>query len=371
MKVAYISPTYFDGSSVLGGGERYSMELARCMSGIADTTLVSFFSKRKSFKDGNLKIELYPFKHSFRGNVANPASFRYLKAIFNADIVHIHQINTMVSDIGCLSAFLLGKSVFITDHGGGGSLVLNRKLPVLRCYRNAIAQSRYALDALPAALRWKAVLIKGGINTDRFCPGTSVKRERTILYVGRILPHKGINYLIEAFRLISSADYKLKIIGEVYSEQFYKYLVSQAGGLRVEFIHDADDRTLINEYRAATITVLPSVQTTCYGVRCPAPELIGMSLLESQACGTPVICTDAGAMHEFVENGKTGLVVKQGSGESLAAALRRMLDLSPPDYSRYENRCREWVRPFDWSVVAKKHLEVYKGTFRHDSGVLS
>lgn len=360
MKVVHITPTYFEESSIIGGGERYSTELASWMAKVVDTTLVSFSSVRSNYSQGDLTIKIYPVKHLIHGNKINPLSFQYLRSIVNADIVHIHHIHTLVSDLGCLIAGLLGKRVFVTEYGGGGNLVLNQKLPVFRVYKNAIAYSRYGLDFIPVELQKKAVLIKGGIDTDKFCPDASLKKENNILYVGRILPHKGINYLIDAFRLLNRSDYKLKIIGRVYSEKFYQDLKQQADGLNIEFVHDANDQRLLHEYRTAIVTVLPSVHTTCYGDYTPVPELMGFTLLESQACGTPVICTDAGAMHEFVDDGKTGFVVQQNSGEAIAAALRQLVNLSSLEYVEYQMRCREWINPLSWLTIVQRHLDIYK-----------
>ncbi|OUL19786.1 group 1 glycosyl transferase [Nostoc sp. RF31YmG] len=360
MKVVHITPTYFDESSIIGGGERYPTELATWMAKSINTSLVSFSSARKNYIQGDLKIETYPVKKLIHGNKINPLSLQYLRSIINADIVHIHHIHTLVSDLGCLLANLLGKRVFVTDYGGGGSLVLNQKLPVFRGYKNAIAYSRFGLDFIPVELQKKSVLIKGGIDTDKFCPDTSLKKENNILYVGRILPHKGINYLIDAFRLLNHSDYKLKIIGRVYSEEFYQNLKQQADGLNVEFVHNANDQRLLHEYRTAMVTILPSVHTSCYGDYTPVPELMGFTLLESQACGTPVICSDAGAMHEFVDNEKTGFVVKQNSGEAIATAIKTIIDMSPSEYTQYQVWCREWIQPLSWSAVVQKHLDIYK-----------
>jgi glycosyltransferase involved in cell wall biosynthesis len=359
MKVVHITPTYFDDSSILGGGERYTTELASLMADVVDTTLVSFSSKRRSHYQGNLKIEIYPVKHFIHDNKVNPLAFRYLTSIWAVNIVHIHNINTLISDIACLTASWFGKRVFVTDYGGGADLVINQKLPVFRGYRNAIAYSRFGLDFLPVELQKKAVLIKGGINTERFCLDKSLEKENKILYVGRILPHKGINYLVEAFRLLNRPDYKLIIVGRVHNETFYQDLKKLAVGLPVEFIHDADDQRLLHEYRTAMVTVLPSVHTDCYGSYTPVPELMGFTLLESQACGTPVICTEAGAMHEFVDERLTGFVVKQNSGEEIATALRQIIDLPTAEYIQYQNRCYKWIKLLTWSTVVKKHLELY------------
>ncbi|MBD2437151.1 glycosyltransferase family 4 protein [Nostoc sp. FACHB-110] len=360
MKVVHITPTYFDNSSVIGGGERYPTELASWMSKFVDTTLISFSSVRKSYSQDNLKIEIYPVKHLIHGNKINPLSFQYLSSILNADIVHIHHIYTLVSDLGCLTASLLGKRVFVTDYGGGGSFVLNHKLPVFKGYKNAIAYSRFGLDFIPPELQKKSVLIKGGIDTDKFCPDLALKKQNQILYVGRILPHKGINYLIDALRILNRPDYKLKIIGRVYNQEFYDYLKDLAKGLSVEFVHNADDSQLLQEYRTARVTLLPSVHTDCYGNYSSIPELMGFTLLESQACGTPTICTDAGAMHEFVDKGNTGLVVKQNSGEAIAEALNFLVNLSTSEYSVYQTQCREWIETLSWSNVVKKHLDIYQ-----------
>jgi glycosyltransferase involved in cell wall biosynthesis len=367
LRVVHITPTYFDESSVIGGGERYPTELSTWMAKSIDTTLVSFSSGRKSYKQDGLQIEVYPVRRFIHGNKVNPLSFRYLRSIRDADVVHIHHVHTLVSDMACLAASFFRKPTFVTDYGGGGSLVLNQRLPVFKHYRKAIAYSRYGADFLPLQLRDKTVVIKGGIDTTRFCPDASRTREKTILFVGRILPHKGINYLIDAFRLLNRSDFSLRIIGRIYSEEFYDHLQKQSEGLNVDFVHDADDRRLLDEYRTAFATVLPSVHTSFDGKYTEVPELMGFTLLESQACGTPVICTDAGAMHEFVDDGQTGFVVEQNSGEALAAALRKIIDASPGQFSDYEKRCRQWVGQFDWSTVVEKYLHVYREGLRRRS----
>lgn len=362
MKVVHITPTYFDDSSVIGGGERYPTELASWMSESVDTTLVSFSSRRKFYRKNNLKVEVYPVKKFIHGNRVNPLSFRYLRSILNVDVIHVHHIHTVVSDMACLIASCIGKRTFVTDYGGGGSLALNRKLPVFQAYQNAFAYSRFGFNFLPAALKEKAVLIKGGIDTQRFRPDDSQRREAKILYVGRIMPHKGINYLIDGLRILNRPDYMLRIIGRVYDEDYYRHIKKMAAGLPVDFVHDADDERLIDEYRTALVTVLPSVHTSYNGNYTPVPELMGFTLLESQACGTPVICTDAGAMYEFVADGQTGYVVEQNSGDAIAVALNRFINLSPARYSEYRGRCREWAMPFDWTSIVREHLRVYEDT---------
>ncbi|MBP0010133.1 MULTISPECIES: glycosyltransferase family 4 protein [unclassified Roseofilum] len=365
MKVVYITPTYFSDRSLIGGAERYASTLASLMAEHVDTTLVSFGPHRQSYQEDNLNIEIFPVKAPIHGNMMNAIHIGYISSLLNATIIHIHHIYTLVSDVSCLIGHFLGKRVFVTDHGGGGSLVISHKLPVFRCYTNLVAQSEYTLGSINDKLSQKAVTIKGGVDTNWFYPTSTVKKEKKILFVGRVIPHKGINYLIEGFKLLAVSDYKLTIVGRIkgdISQKFYRYLRKIAEGLPVEFIQDADDRRLLQEYRSAIVTVLPSVHTTCYGDYTAVPELMGFTLLESQASGTPVICTDAGAMHEFVNHGKTGLVVEQNSGQAIAKALQHLIQLSSQDYQEYQKHSIKWIaNNFSWSIVVKKHLELYQG----------
>ena len=362
MNVVHISPTYFADSSLIGGGERYVTELAKCMARYTDTTLVSFSTQRMSQVLENLRIELYPARKFVKGNKLNPLSFSYLQQIFRADVVHLHHVHTLISDISCLVSVGIGKPAYVTDYGGGADFVLNHKLPILHLYKKSPVYSNFMRSHLPQVLQEKTVLIKGGIDIDKFCPGPNIQNDKKILYVGRILPHKGINYLIEAFRRLNRNDYQLRIIGRVYHQEFYTYLREISDGLSVKFIHDADDSQLLHEYRTATVNVLPSVHEDFYGNYTPIPELMGFTLLEAQACGTPVICTDAGAMSEFLINGKTGIVTQQNSSESIANALKQICELTKDEYNRWQDNCRSWVQDLSWEKVVQEHLELYKGS---------
>lgn len=356
MHVLHVTPTYFDPTSIIGGGERYPTELATWMSRSTPTTLLSFGPQRRTARIDTLHLEVYPVQRFLGGSRLNPLTLAHLPTVARADVVHIHHQNTLVSDLSCLTAALLGKPAILTDYGGGSGYVLNHKLPILPSYRRAVAYSKFGLERLPPAMQNKGVLIPGGIDTARFCPSTAISKRRQILFVGRLLPHKGVNYLIDAIRLLDDPTYTLTILGRVYHEAYYADLRAQAAGLNVEFIHDADDQCLLDVYRSAQVTVLPSVHTSCYGDYTPVPELMGLTLLESQACGTPVVCTDAGAMHEFVAPGKTGQVVAQNSGPALADGIQAVLK----DADIYAANCRAWVEQFSWPNVVRQHLALYE-----------
>mgnify|MGYP001583932576 CR=1 FL=1 len=360
-RVIHVTPSYFDEESIVGGGERYPGELAYWMSKRVDTTLVSFSSKRKTLMRGDLRIEVFPVSGFIKGNKADPVSLAFLSLLFQADIVHSHQVSTFVSQMAGTVSSLMFKRAYVTDYGGGAGFVrkINDYFPILSCYRKAFAYSDFGRAALPRCLQPRAVLVKGGIDTVRFHPVPGIPKEPLLLFVGRILPHKGINYLIEAFRLIRRTGFRLRIIGRVYHEDFYRHLKKISEGLDIEFIHNADDALLLDSYRTAHLTVLPSVATDMYGGYTAVPELMGFTLLESQACGTPVVCTDAGAMSEFVDHGRTGYVVGQNSPEELADAMEEILAVPDDQYRAMQLRCRALAEGYSWDNVVAEYLKVY------------
>jgi glycosyltransferase involved in cell wall biosynthesis len=94
------------------------------------------------------------------------------------------------------------------------------------------------------------------------------------------------------------------------------------------------------------------------------PELLGLTLLESMACGTPVICTEVGSMPELVDDGVTGFVVPPNDPLALRDRidyLRQNSDLA----QQMGQAAREKVlNHFTWEAVAKHCLAIYSGKVR-------
>ena len=91
----------------------------------------------------------------------------------------------------------------------------------------------------------------------------------------------------------------------------------------------------------------------------PAPELMGLTLLEAMACGTPALCFRAGAMPEFVQHGETGYVFD--SRDELNAHLRHLAD-HPDVVEQMGRQARRRVElEFDYRVVGGKLISVYEG----------
>src|SRR5207245_4224984 len=112
----------------------------------------------------------------------------------------------------------------------------------------------------------------------------------SVVFVGRLLPHKGVNDLVNAV----PADMHLKIIGQAHDSRFYQDLRALAAGKQVTFHHDFTDSDLVSAYRKTLCVVLPCVYQTMYGQRSEVPEVLGPSLLEGMACGAATLAPAGG-----------------------------------------------------------------------------
>ncbi|MFA5033427.1 MAG: glycosyltransferase family 4 protein [bacterium] len=316
LKVLHISPIFFDvDKSLQGGGERAPLELAKTMAKYCETRYISFGNEFRSLNYDKLPIKIYPYIGLFNHERNNPINFKFLSEIRWADVVHCHPYYSITTDFSILVARLFGKKVFVTDYGGR-VVNYNKELQLDRLVDKFLVISEFGKQFFDD-FKTKKEVIYLGIDEKKFYPLPN-KKQDYVLYVGRILPHKGISYLVEA---VNTLNVKLHIVGSALHKGYFKYLENIADKEKVEFITDVPDESLLKEYNNALVTILPSVYKDIYGNEHKGPELLGLVLLESMFCETPVICTKVGAMPEVVKEGKTGFVVPGCDNKALAEKI--------------------------------------------------
>jgi glycosyltransferase involved in cell wall biosynthesis len=203
-------------------------------------------------------------------------------------------------------------------------------------------------------------VIYGGVDPSRFRPDGGDHR-RGVLFVGRFTPHKGLDRLIEA--LPESAE--LTCVGSfghdpAPPESGYGELLRRLAADRaVRFAGTAPDAELPVIYRRARVFVLPSVHRTVYGKDVAISELLGLSVLEAMASGTPVVCSRIGGVPETVRDGETGFLVDPGNVEQLRDRLATLL-AHRALAERMGRAAREWVMErFTWDACAARCLAAY------------
>ena len=106
--------------------------------------------------------------------------------------------------------------------------------------------------------------------------------------------------------------------------------------------------------------VLPSVERTCYGRPVAVSELLGLSVLEAMASGTPVVASRLGGIPEVVVDGETGFLVEPGDVAGLRDRVGRVL--GDPRLARRlgENGRELAVDRFSWTACARRCAAAYE-----------
>lgn len=359
MKIGYFTPSYFDESAIMGGGERYPHTLAvgvvEASRGSATVDLISYGPKafRRELSPG-VSLRVLPAAGQPE-HFLDAISWEIPRAVAEFDLIHAHQIFTRSTELVALCARQRGKPLVFTDHGGAAS-ELGHQAELLELADRLICQSDFAASHLKT--RRPIDVVKGGVDTRFFAPDTRPPRRGYVLFVGRLLPHKGVDTLIKAM----PPGLPLKLCGRPYHPDFHAYLQSLARGKSVEFITAADDEALRTLYREAWVNVLPSVYCDYYGTDHLMPELMGFTLLEAMACGTPAVCTRVGGMPEFLREGETGFVAD--SPERLTEILAALAG-RPNEVERVGRNARaEAVTLYDRGVVGARLLSIYQSLRR-------
>jgi glycosyltransferase involved in cell wall biosynthesis len=354
MRILHIAPAQFGENGVVGGAERYAQELAANMAEQTSTTLAVFGDKSEERQLGRLRLRVLGPARYVRGQKSNPITASILSEIHQADVVHCHQQHIVASTLASLACRVTGRKVFVSDLGGGG-WDLSSYVSTDRWYHGHLHISEYSRAVFGHNNQPWAHVIYGGVNTDRFSPDMSVPKDGTVLFVGRLLPHKGIDDLIRAI----PPDMTLEIIGRPYHPQYHRDLLKLAENKRVIFRHQCDDKSLVEAYRRASCVVLPSVYRTMYGTESRVPELLGQTLLEGMACGIPAICTDVASMPEIVRDQVSGFVVPPNDPDSLRDRILWLRQHADDGLAMGEAARRDVLERFTWPAVVRRCLEIY------------
>jgi glycosyltransferase involved in cell wall biosynthesis len=172
-----------------------------------------------------------------------------------------------------------------------------------------------------------------------------------LLAASRLVPEKGLHYLIPAFESLET-ELKLVIAGGGELESSYEHELRATRDPRIIFVGAADRELLSELYSNALLFVLPS-------------EVEGMSiaLLEAMSCGLPVVVSD------IVENacvvGSDGFTFRNRDVLHLRAVLDSLLDTRIL-LSEFGQRCRNRAARFQWPRVVEELERVY----RHAAGIV-
>ncbi len=197
-----------------------------------------------------------------------------------------------------------------------------------------------------------------GVDLERFSSNeqvtqTSAFGREYLLYVGRIVPRKGIEYALHAFHRVREREgrFKFVVVGEG-ERSYMNSLVRLAKQLRiyddVNFLGQVSDEELPPLYRDASLFIFPSLV-----------EGFGLACLEAMACGTPVIASDIPGVREVVIDGSTGFLVPPRNHIELAKAILKSTTESAL-MRKLSHNASQRAKQFSWPKTAHEVYACYR-----------
>jgi len=209
--------------------------------------------------------------------------------------------------------------------------------------------------------RAKMKIFRRGIDTKLFSTketGKSLLIEKfnirdgiTLLFTGRMSKDKNLDFLLEVYKKLiqKRPNINLMLVGDgPYISDLRKKMKMYE---RVFLTGRIEQSKLPEIYSGADIFLFPSIADT-----------FGMSVLEAQSCGLPVIVSDAGGPKEIAIDGLTGLVARANDQEDWISKIEYLIDLLITNYQSYlifrERSRRNILENYNWESVLQELIEV-------------
>jgi phosphatidylinositol alpha-mannosyltransferase len=231
-----------------------------------------------------------------------------------------------------------------------GLLGRRRRLGLtLRAATECSAFTVLSRAAARAAERWlgiEARVICPGVDLEAFTPGDGRAEEPTIFCPAAIdVPRKGAQPLLAAYRRVKREVPEARLVLSRPAGPFVARIEAEESG--VEFADRVHEPPLLARlYRRAWVTVLPSIG-----------EAFGIVLVESLACGTPVVGSPFGGIPEIVDRPAIGRIASTLEPADLAHALVEALNLSASEST--PDACRARARDFSTEQATHAYQDLY------------
>ena len=176
-----------------------------------------------------------------------------------------------------------------------------------------------------------------------------------VLFVGRHIERKGIEYLIKAAAALDPDKFEVRIAGQGDITEKLKELAAKEAPRQVVFLGKLPKEELEKEYETADCFVLPAIIDQRGDT-----EGLGVVLIEAAEYGLPIIASRVGGITDVVIDNETGLLVNEKSPQELAKSITLLYNDSNLSKTLSEN-CRKHVNEFfSWDRITAKQIELYK-----------
>lgn len=364
MRIALVSP--YDHQTP-GGVREHVINLDRKLREMGhETRVIAPASSSQGLAENVDRVSGWVVRLRVSGSIARVSPslavfprVRRLLAEGGFDVVHVHE--PLIPTVS-LFALMNARSAMVgTIHGyRDTSAVYRIGRPVLsRLMRRLVGRTAVSVDAM----RWAAQyfpgdyrIISDGVDVRRFAdPSIRPLEDFTdgrlnVLFVGRLEPRKGLNFLLDALPTVNTiAPGTRLIVAGAYSPSEQRSWTEIARGAgEVVFTGPVPADRLPRLYRSAHVFCAPSTGF----------EALGIVLLEAMASGLPIVTTAIEGYRTVITNEREGLVVPPRDTKALVEALGALL-LNPARRDELAAAGRITVQRYDWDILARRYVDLY------------
>jgi glycosyltransferase involved in cell wall biosynthesis len=169
----------------------------------------------------------------------------------------------------------------------------------------------------------KIVIIHHGVDLQQFSRQRQDVEYGHVLFVGRLIPLKGLNYLIKSMKIVMGCinNVQLTIIGDGPLRNSAELQAQNELGKGFEFLGSQPHEVVKTYMEKAYLFCVPSISLPN-----GQTETFGLVFAEAQAMGVPVVSSASGGIPEVVKDGETGFLVKERDVNELAVAMLKLLN---------------------------------------------
>ena len=363
MKIAMIGQKAIPSRS--GGIEVHVEELSKRMANMGHDVMVYCRESHIDLAAGivpGVKTKVIPYINTKHLEAFSHSFFSMLHALFDgAEVFHFHALGPAVF---ALLPHLLRRKVVVTVHGldwqrdkwGGFAMKFLKfgEYASVRFADRTISVSESLVPYYSEKYKNAIYFIPNGVKKAEYVPVRVIeekhglKKDEYILFLARIVPEKGLHYLIDAFRSIDTSKKLVIAGGSSHSDDYMESLIRQASD---------DERMIFTGFVKGR--ELEELYANCYAYVLPSDvEGMPISLLEAMSSGACCLVSDIPENLSVIK--KYGIHFKKSNVEDLKDKLKFLLS---NDLLRIEMgiKAKQYVNDaYNWDTVAKQTLAVYE-----------
>lgn len=277
------------------------------------------------------------------------------------DVIHAHSHLYFSTNLCALVKLFGSAPLFITNHG-----LESQTAPTWfnKLYAHTIAKWTYNIsDAIFCyAEEEKTKLIKigvkptkihiihNGVNTDIFTPQKERKKTNQLLWIGRYTRGKGVDYLLEGFKILSkkNPELKLMMIGWGPMKEEYLLKIGDMGlSNKITIKEFVSNNELPEIYNSSDVFILPSIN-----------EGVPRAILEAMSCAVPVVCTNLPQLLKVVDG--CGITVPIKDSQAIADAVEKILSDKIYSSNLGIHGRNKVLENYSWIDTVKEVIRVYE-----------